>query len=349
MSYSRRGGPRLGAGRPRKFDAIHHDPRPVLTRLMPLHVDLTFLDHVWNLRTQRCFAIIAAALATVREAHGLRVVGFSVQANHLHLLVEAMKKEELTRAIQALKIRIAKGLKRRMGRKGPVFDERYFVRVLRTPTEVRRAQDHIWFNTAKHAAEYGKRLPADHVDPYTIGYFGPRESLPPSSADLVVAPTHFLLRQGWRLAATNTTARSPASPTDRVGREGSPAPRSPAPACTSLPAATPSAAPMREGTPRAGLSYTDAADGTSIPNPVAASPCILQLALPFAARVAARRSTWCRFWFPAWAAAPTTSCGRSGRDRRPSARWVRGIHAPTPPLLGRCSTTTASDSGWRRP
>jgi putative transposase len=207
MRYSKRGGARLGAGRPRKRDAIHHDERAVFTRRMPVHVDLTFLDHVWNLRTRRCFLVIAAALVAVRAEEGFRVVGFSLQSNHLHLLVEADSSEALSRAMHGLGVRIARGLNKLMGRSGPVFRERYFARVLATPTEVKRAQEYIARNTAKHAAEYGKRLPADFRDPYTAGYFGNRLLLPSGAEGLVQEPTQYLLTQGWKLVASDTAPR----------------------------------------------------------------------------------------------------------------------------------------------
>jgi REP element-mobilizing transposase RayT len=82
---------------------------------------------------------IAAALRIGGDRFDVRVVEFSVQGNHVHLLVEAPDRHALARAIQGFSIRVAKGLNRMMGRTGRVFDDRYHARVLRTPTEVRHA------------------------------------------------------------------------------------------------------------------------------------------------------------------------------------------------------------------
>jgi hypothetical protein len=42
--------------------------------------------HVWNLRSQRSFRVIHAAIRGARRRPGLRVVHFAVMGNHLHLI-----------------------------------------------------------------------------------------------------------------------------------------------------------------------------------------------------------------------------------------------------------------------
>jgi hypothetical protein len=74
-----------------------------------------------------------------------------------------------------LGVRVAKGLNRVMKRHGKVLDERYHGRILRTPTEVKRARTYLLTNAQKH---YGLRF----ADPYT-------------SAQPLVAPATFLLRR----------------------------------------------------------------------------------------------------------------------------------------------------------
>ncbi len=83
----------------------------------------------------------------------MRVVQFSIQGNHAHLLVEADNTNSLARGIQGLSIRIAKGMNRLMNRKGSVLADRYHAHVLRTPTEVRRAAHYIRHNYKHHHGE----------------------------------------------------------------------------------------------------------------------------------------------------------------------------------------------------
>ena len=156
---------------------------------MPLHVTLRMAPHVYNLRSRRSFRVIEAALRIGGDRFDVRVVQFSVQGNHIHLLVEAPHRRALARAIQGFSIRVAKGLNRMMGRKGRVFDDRYHARVLRTPTEVRHAIHYVLENARKHAAQRGETYAPDYVDPYSSAG-APDLALPPAQT--------WLLRAGWK-------------------------------------------------------------------------------------------------------------------------------------------------------
>jgi len=187
------GGKRAGAGRKRRGAraGVAHRSRGAWTRAMPLHVTLRMAPHVYNLRSRRSFRVIAAALRLGGDRFDVRVIEFSVQGNHIHLLVEAPTCRALARAIQGLSIRVAKGLNRMMGRTGRVFDDRYHARVLRTPTEVRHARHYVLSNARKHAAERGETFPPGYVDPYSSAG-APELALPP--------PQTWLVRTGWKRA-----------------------------------------------------------------------------------------------------------------------------------------------------
>jgi hypothetical protein len=66
------------------------------------------LPHVWNLRSKRCFSRLLECFFRGRERFGFRLIHFSVQGNHLHLLVEAQDEKSLARGMQGLGVRIAK-------------------------------------------------------------------------------------------------------------------------------------------------------------------------------------------------------------------------------------------------
>jgi REP element-mobilizing transposase RayT len=122
---------------PNKLRKVPHRRRPTLSPRHPVHVTWRVLPHVWNLRSRRCFSRIAKCFARGRDRFGFRLVHFSVQGNHLHLIVDADDERALARGIQGLGVRIAKALNRVMGRKGTVFADHYHSRILRSPTEVR--------------------------------------------------------------------------------------------------------------------------------------------------------------------------------------------------------------------
>ena len=171
------GGARAGAGRkPRRGrPGVVHRRRPVLKSRFPVHVTWRMRAGVWNLRSQRCFTALARAFFGGGDRFGFRLVHYSVQGNHVHLLVEAHDERSLSRAMCGLGVRVARGLNRVMRRHGKVLDDRYHGRILRTPTEVKRARDYLLQNAQKH---FGLRF----ADPYT-------------SAAPLITPRTFLLRQ----------------------------------------------------------------------------------------------------------------------------------------------------------
>ncbi|MBK7396183.1 MAG: transposase [Myxococcales bacterium] len=144
------GGARRGAGRPAKPGSVSHRRRPTVSANHPLHVTLRFAEHVWNLRAQRCLRPIDQALRALLRGECVRVTHFSVQGNHMHLVVEAHDRRALSSAMRSLTIRIARGLNRAMGRRGRVLAQRYHARALRSPTEARNVLRYVLANHARH-------------------------------------------------------------------------------------------------------------------------------------------------------------------------------------------------------
>ena len=81
------GGRRAGSGRkPKgKTAGVAHAQRPVFGRTMPVHVTLRFNKGVWNLR-RKAYRTVEQALGDGAERFGARLLRFSVQGNHLHML-----------------------------------------------------------------------------------------------------------------------------------------------------------------------------------------------------------------------------------------------------------------------
>jgi REP element-mobilizing transposase RayT len=168
LRFHPRGGKRRGAGRKPNGDraGVSHLLRPQFARPLPVHVTLRMARHVYNLRSRRSFSRIGRAIARAAERFGVCIVLFSVQGNHIHLVVEAADTTSLSRAMQGFSIRVAKGMNRVMNRRGRVLADRYHARPLRTPTEVRRAVAYVRENHRKHMAEVGTPVPRGYVDPY---------------------------------------------------------------------------------------------------------------------------------------------------------------------------------------
>ncbi len=165
------GGARKGAGRkPAAIDAGQpHTARQPFGAAQPVHVTLRVADHVWNLRSERAYVVIHRALSSMQRRSDCRVAHFSVQGNHLHLIVEASGPRGLANGVRALSIRLARGLNRLMGGVGPVFEDRFHAHVLRTQAEVRNALRYVIGNRANHLRRIGRAeggVP-ERPDPYS--------------------------------------------------------------------------------------------------------------------------------------------------------------------------------------
>jgi len=163
------GGRRKGAGRKPKGERalVTHLSRPALAARFPLHVTLRVLPHVWNLRSRRGFRVLRAALSAGSDRFGMRTCEFSIQGNHVHLVVEAADARALSRGMQGLSIRIAKGLNRMMRSQGKVLADRFHARILRTPTEVARVLRYVRDNRDVHRARWGETACGTVPDPYS--------------------------------------------------------------------------------------------------------------------------------------------------------------------------------------
>lgn len=211
------GGERKGAGRRPTSDraGVSHHGREEVTKDTPIHVTLRVLPHVWNLRSRRSMAAIESALDGMRCWREFRVVHFSAQGDHLHLIVEAHDNRALSEGMQGLSVRIAKALNRMMGRRGTVFADRYHAHVLRTPSEVRNALAYVLLNHRSHMLRIGARVAGGSLDCFSSaatldGWRGEGAAEPPR---VTSSPQTWLLRAGWR-------RRGLLSPDERPGVRG---------------------------------------------------------------------------------------------------------------------------------
>jgi REP element-mobilizing transposase RayT len=138
--------------------------------------------------------LLSEAFAAGCDRLGFRLVHFSVQGNHLHLVVEAPDEVRLARGLQGLAVRIARRLNRLMNCVGKVFADRYHAHILRSPREVARAVAYVLGNFFVHAARRGERIEKVEPDPYSSA--AATNTGPP----LVTPPRSWLLCVGWKRA-----------------------------------------------------------------------------------------------------------------------------------------------------
>jgi putative transposase len=141
--------------------------------------------------------VIRDCIAASSQRH-FRIVQFSVQNDHLHLLVEASDKAGLSSGAQGLSIRIARQLNRHLGRTGSVWNDRYHTRALTSPREVRNALVYVLMNVKKHNPVASDGIDPCSSAPWFDGFLP--EQLPTPSPDPppLPSPRTWLAAHGWR-------------------------------------------------------------------------------------------------------------------------------------------------------
>jgi hypothetical protein len=166
--------------------------------------------------------LVFSVFRAAKERLGTRLVQFSLQSNHLHLIVETTGKGDLSRAMKGLAVRLARRLNGQLRRRGGVFADRYHSRALRTPREVRSALIYVLRNHHRHAPD---RLRESAFDMFsTAAYFDgfttriwrwPRKGFVSTHEPPVAPAETWLLRVGWRTLGLIGPMESPARATPR--------------------------------------------------------------------------------------------------------------------------------------
>ena len=196
LTFRTWGGARKGAGRKRSSSRsrVAHVARASHDARTPLHVTLRLCDGVPSLRRSLVRGRVFRALGEGSERFGFRLHQFSLQSNHIHLIVEADDRRALSRGMKGIAVRVSRTLNRLWRRRGTVFADRFHARPLRTPREVRSALVYVLQNARHH----GLRLMG--VDPYSTGpwFDGWRQGIVLASGGPGARARTWLLRLGWR-------------------------------------------------------------------------------------------------------------------------------------------------------
>jgi hypothetical protein len=160
-----------------------------------VHVTLRAREGLRSLRSDVAFGALLRSFE--RGSKGwFRIIHFSVQTDHVHLIVEADGDLPLIRGVQGLAVRCAKAVNRELGRRGAVWAHRYHARRLGTPREVRGGLAYVLLNFRKHL-HAGAGIDPRSSGRWFDGWAQPTEVTSPSR---LAAPRRWLVTIGWRRA-----------------------------------------------------------------------------------------------------------------------------------------------------
>jgi REP element-mobilizing transposase RayT len=190
-------------------------------------VHVTLRARLSALRSQFVFPTVRLALlrAARRDPEHFRIVHFSVQRDHVHLVVEAADKRALSSGVRSVSVRIARYVNDLLLRRGAFWADRWHGRALGSPREVRSVILYVLANFRKHTtATLRTGVDPCSSAPWFDGWreWSPGSGVPPPFAELApwcstevegveaLRPRTWLAAVGWRRHALLSLAERPA-------------------------------------------------------------------------------------------------------------------------------------------
>jgi REP element-mobilizing transposase RayT len=212
MKFRTWGGKRKGAGRPAQGPrpSEKHKKRERFGSGRPVHVVLRAAPKIGSLRKKDLYLAIRDASIAAAKHDDCRIIHFSIQRTHIHLICEPKNAGALARAMKSFAGSAARRINAELGREGAVFPDRYHMVVLNSPTQVRNTIAYVLGNWRHHGEDQKSFARTWVVDPFSsaISFAGWKQL---EGADVmwrpsartyeslwVWQPKTWLLREGWR-------------------------------------------------------------------------------------------------------------------------------------------------------
>jgi putative transposase len=112
---------------------------------------ICFLTHITHRRQKILadhFDLLWHALQRVSH-NGIRLTAWSVMPDHLHMLVET-RERNLSDLMRRFKVSFSMRFRHRTGKKGEVWQHRFWDRIVRSQEELAHYIDYIHYNPVKH-------------------------------------------------------------------------------------------------------------------------------------------------------------------------------------------------------
>ena len=178
------------AGRPAKVDkGIRHTKRLTFTKPSAFHLTIKVKDNKADIKNKRILKCLHHAIKRARF-QGLRILHYTLEYNHVHLVIESTHHSELHKGMQAFGISFAKQINKYKRLKGTVYKHRYHQRILKTKREFKHAILYVFRNGIKHKRATSK------IDPFNSFVF---EKLIPADVQKTIEKSDFLKRMRGEL------------------------------------------------------------------------------------------------------------------------------------------------------
>ncbi|MBC7430062.1 MAG: transposase [Bacteriovorax sp.] len=148
------------AGRPAINDrGIRHIRRDRITKPTSMHLTIKVREYKADIKSKRILRALHHAIIRARLKK-LKVIHYTLEYNHVHLLVEASDHKVMHRGMQALGISLSKSINKIKCLKGTVYKHRYHLKRLTSTQQLKNVLHYIFNNGIHH-----KRT-SSILDPY---------------------------------------------------------------------------------------------------------------------------------------------------------------------------------------
>ncbi|MBC7714103.1 MAG: transposase [Rhizobacter sp.] len=139
-----------GAGRPAIHDAgIRHTSRPELHRPCSLHLTVKIKKIKADIKNKTILHFLKRAILNSRK-QGLKVIHFSLEYDHVHLLIEADNNIVLGKGMKSFGVTLSKAINKVKNQKGGVYKHRYHFRQISSARQLKNVMKYIFLNGVKH-------------------------------------------------------------------------------------------------------------------------------------------------------------------------------------------------------
>lgn len=138
------------AGRKAIHDrGIRHLSRPKIKKPTSLHLTIKVRENKADIQNKKILRALHHAIKRARFKK-LKVIHYTLEYNHIHLLVECDNNSILHQGMQALGISLSKAINRIKKGKGHVYKHRYHFRQISSSRDLKNVLHYIFQNGIKH-------------------------------------------------------------------------------------------------------------------------------------------------------------------------------------------------------
>jgi REP element-mobilizing transposase RayT len=133
-----------------KSERVPHEKRP--QRYGMSHVIYRLKPEMKELRRPKVLRVLEGAFRAAKKKDGFRLIAYSIQDTHIHMIVEGESAAQVSRGMQGLGVRLTKQLNRLWDRRGEgsVFRERFKQVPLVGYKQITAALNYVLNNALKH-------------------------------------------------------------------------------------------------------------------------------------------------------------------------------------------------------